>query len=101
MSRISSSDTIVQALAQDLALHPRQAKDLMYQLFDCIKRRVRADAVFKVNGFGTFEVRAKAARPGRNPKTKEAVCIQARRVLRFKPAPTLAAQLRIPRPETF
>ena len=101
MSRISSSDPIIQALTQNLALNPRQAKDLLYQLFDCVKKHVSAGAVLKVNGFGSFEVRAKAERPGRNPKTKEAVCIQARRVPRFRPAPTFAAQLRIPRPETF
>lgn len=40
----------------------------------------------KISSFGTFVVREKAARIGRNPKTKEEVMIQPRRVLSFRPS---------------
>ena len=46
---------------------------------------VRGESV-KVSSFGTFSVREKAARMGRNPKTGEEVPIHPRRVLTFRPS---------------
>jgi integration host factor subunit alpha len=46
---------------------------------------VRGEQV-KISSFGTFSVRQKAARVGRNPKTGEEVPIQPRRVLTFRPS---------------
>ena len=46
---------------------------------------VRGETV-KISSFGTFSVRSKAARIGRNPKTGEEVPIQPRRVLTFRPS---------------
>ena len=44
-------------------------------------------------GFGTFKVKEKPAREGRNPKTGETVHIPAKRVLHFKPSPALNKEL--------
>jgi len=46
---------------------------------------VQGDSV-KISSFGTFSVRSKAARVGRNPKTGEEVPIHPRRVLTFRPS---------------
>ncbi len=46
---------------------------------------VRGEQV-KISSFGTFSIRDKAARVGRNPKTGEEVPIQPRRVLTFRPS---------------
>ena len=46
---------------------------------------VRGESV-KISSFGTFSVREKAARMGRNPKTGEEVPIHPRRVLTFRPS---------------
>ena len=46
---------------------------------------VRGESV-KISSFGTFSVREKAARIGRNPKTGEEVPISPRRVLTFRPS---------------
>lgn len=46
---------------------------------------VRGESV-KISSFGTFSVRQKAARVGRNPKTGEEVPIHPRRVLTFRPS---------------
>ncbi len=46
---------------------------------------VRGEQV-KISSFGTFSVREKAARVGRNPKTGEEVPINPRRVLTFRPS---------------
>ena len=52
----------------------------------------RGEAV-KLRAFGTFQVRAKRPRVGRNPKTGDEYPITARRVLTFKPSPRLVAAI--------
>ena len=52
----------------------------------------RGEAV-KLRAFGTFQVRAKRPRVGRNPKTGHEYPISARRVLTFKPSPRLVADI--------
>ena len=52
----------------------------------------RGEAV-KLRAFGTFQVRAKRPRVGRNPKTGHEYPITARRVLTFKPSPRLVAAI--------
>jgi integration host factor subunit alpha len=42
-----------------------------------------------LSGFGKFNVKAKSARKGRNPQTGEAVMLEARKVVTFKPSGTL------------
>ena len=43
----------------------------------------------QISGFGTFEVKAREARVGRNPRTKEAIAIPAAKVPTFKASKTL------------
>ena len=47
-----------------------------------------------ITGFGTFSVRKRAARPGRNPKTGEKITIQARKAPGFTPGKTLKKVVR-------
>ena len=47
----------------------------------------------KLSGFGNFELRDKASRPGRTPKTGEVVPDTARRVVTFKPGQKLRARV--------
>ena len=53
---------------------------------------VRGEAV-KLSGFGTFSVRSKGERVGRNPKTGVEVPIEKRRVMVFKPSDILKAHI--------
>ena len=50
-------------------------------------------ATVKLSSFGSFVVRQKKERLGRNPKTGEPACISARRILTFKPSPTLKKRI--------
>jgi len=50
-------------------------------IFDTLKQTLVVGESVKVSGFGTFSIRKKAARIGRNPKTKEEVEITPRRVV--------------------
>ena len=51
------------------------------------------DRSLKIAGFGTFQLRIKAARKGRNPQTAEPMIIAPRRVLTFKPSALLRLKL--------
>ena len=47
----------------------------------------------KISGFGNFQIRTKAPRPGRNPRTGEAIPIRARRVVTFHASHKLKEQI--------
>jgi integration host factor subunit alpha len=49
--------------------------------------------IVKLAGFGSFQLRDKRLRPGRNPKTGIATLIASRRVVTFRSGPTLKARL--------
>ena len=53
----------------------------------------------KLSGFGNFELRNKASRPGRNPKTGESIPVSARRVVAFKPGQKLRARVENTKPK--
>jgi DNA-binding protein HU-beta len=53
-------------------------------LTDAITRTLRKDQQVTIVGFGTFTVRSRAARSGRNPRTGETIAIKASRVPGFK-----------------
>ena len=62
----------------------KDSVDAMEAVFSIIKDTLESGENLKVSGFGSFEVRQKADRRGRNPQTGEEITITARRVLAFK-----------------
>lgn len=75
---------LTEVLFQELGLNKREAKDLVEQFFEEIIASLVGGNEVKLSGFGNFELRDKDQRPGRNPKTGEAIPISARRVVTFK-----------------
>jgi len=71
----------------------RQAEESLAAVLDCIAKGVRKDKKVQIIGFGTFEVKKRAARMGRNPKTGEAMKIGASKSVGFKPSSTLKKSL--------
>ncbi len=70
-------------LFDKLGLNKRESKDMVEAFFDIIHGTlVRGDDV-KLSGFGNFNIRRKAPRPGRNPRTGESIPIKARNVVTF------------------
>ena len=76
---------IVSKVAHELEVQLHVARELVDTFFEDIKDSLQKGNSVKISGFGNFETRDKAARPGRNPKTGEIVPIEARRVVTFKP----------------
>ncbi len=61
--------------------------------FNTIAQAIREEKRFSYPGFGTFTLRSRKARTGRNPKTGEKIEIKASKTVGFKPAPGLKKSL--------
>ena len=80
---------LVKLLSDNVGLNKREAKDVVESVFEEISRRLEGNESVKLTGFGSFLLRDKPARPGRNPMTGEDIPISARRVVSFHPSPKL------------
>ena len=73
-------------LFEKVGLNKREAKDMVESFFEEIREALEKGESVKISGFGTFEVRGKTGRIGRNPKTGVEVPIAPRKVLTFRPS---------------
>lgn len=71
----------------------RLAGDIVDATFQAIAKAVKKEKRFAMPSFGTFTVRSRKARKGRNPQTGEEIKIKASKTVGFKPAPTLKNSL--------
>lgn len=62
------------------------AADMVEAVFENLSGAIRKDKRFSYPGFGTFVVRTRKARPGRNPQTGEAIKIKASKTVGFRAA---------------
>ncbi len=70
-------------LFDNLGLNKRESKDMVEAFFDILHDALVSGDDIKLTGFGNFNLRRKAPRPGRNPRTGEAIPITARNVVTF------------------
>ena len=80
-------------LFDELGLNKRESKELIECLFEEVKTALEAGESVKISGFGNFNLLRKKERPGRNPKTGEAVAVSARTVVTFKSGQKFRAAL--------
>jgi DNA-binding protein HU-beta len=74
-------------------LTKKQTGDLVDKVFENLGWAIKKDGRFSYPGFGTFSVKKRKARKGRNPQTGAAITIKASKTVAFKPAPTLKDRL--------
>ena len=79
-------DLINQVYASNPKLSKAQAREAVETILRIIKSSLENGADVLLSGFGKFNVNAKSARKGRNPKTGESVMLAARKVVTFKPS---------------
>jgi len=85
-------------LFDQIGLNKREAGDLVDAFFAIITERLVAGEEVKLADFAGFQVRLKAPRPGRNPRTGEEVEIARRRVVTFQSGPKLKERLKASHP---
>jgi len=91
-----TKDELISAVTKsckDPALSKRLANDVIDATFDTIGKAIKKEKRFAYPGFGTFTVRSRKARKGRNPQTGEEIKIKASKTVGFKPAPALKGSL--------
>lgn len=91
MNKAELIDAIQAALGKDAT--KRAAEEALAAVLDSIAAGVKKDNKVQIIGFGTFEVKKRAARSGRNPKTGEAMTIAASKSVGFKASSALKASL--------
>ncbi len=84
---------LTEHLCTAVGLSRNDSADLLESVLDIMSSALEAGEPVKISGFGTFIVREKGRRVGRNPKTGVEVPILARRVLTFRPSLVLKAHV--------
>ena len=74
---------LAELLFERLGLNKRESKDMVEAFFDILHEALVSGKDVKLSGFGNFNIRRKAPRPGRNPRTGESIPIKARHVVTF------------------
>ena len=82
---------LAELLFERLGLNKRESKDMVDGFFDILHDKLTLGDEVKLSGFGNFAIRRKASRPGRNPRTGEAIPIKARNVVIFHASHKLKA----------
>ncbi|HRW28928.1 MAG TPA: integration host factor subunit alpha [Emcibacteraceae bacterium] len=80
---------LIEAVYQEVGLSRNESADLVETVLDEIAANLTNGENVKISSFGSFIVRDKGGRVGRNPKTGEEVPIEPRRVLVFRPSQVL------------
>jgi len=74
---------LAEMLFERLGLNKRESKDMVEAFFELVHETLDQGQDVKLSGFGNFQIRRKAPRPGRNPRTGEVIPIKARHVVTF------------------
>ena len=84
---------IVNSIYMQIGYSKNIAENLLEDFFEIILNSLKKSDKVKIAKFGTFEVRFKKSRIGRNPKTKEKKIITERKVILFKPSKELKKKI--------
>ncbi len=82
-----------EAVYQEVGLSRNESAELVEAVLDAISENLVSGENVKISSFGSFIVRSKDGRIGRNPKTGEEVPIEPRRVLVFRPSQVLKTRV--------
>lgn len=84
---------LVEQVARSTQLSKKQAEEVVQTFFTTIVASLRAGRKVELRGFGSFRLRQRGARLGRNPKTGDRVPVPSKRIPYFKPGKELRAVL--------
>ncbi|RZJ19313.1 MAG: integration host factor subunit alpha [Brevundimonas sp.] len=75
---------LCEAVHEEVGLSRHECSGLVERTLELIVESLERGELVKLSGFGVFQIRAKRARMGRNPKTGEPAAITPRRVISFR-----------------
>lgn len=88
MKTITRAD-VAETIYEEVGLSRKDSTDILDMILDEIVQELVRGKDVKLSSFGTFMLRSKKERAGRNPKTGVAAVITPRRVISFKPSQTM------------
>tara|TARA_A100001015_G_scaffold37148_1_gene40916 strand:- start:347 stop:646 length:300 start_codon:yes stop_codon:yes gene_type:complete len=77
---------LVNSIYMQLGFSKQIAENLIEDFFSTLSEDIKNEKKLKISNFGTFQIREKKKRIGRNPRTKEEKIISNRKVILFKPS---------------
>lgn len=88
MKTITRAD-VAETIYEEIGLSRKDSNDILDMILDEIVKELSNGKDVKLSSFGTFSLRDKKERSGRNPKTGVEAVISSRRVISFKPSQTM------------
>jgi len=85
---------IVRVISEEVGLTQQQTKRIVQMTFDAIIESLIRERRIELRNFGVFEVKARAARKARNPRTGDEVIVPEKHVVTFKPGKNMEAKVR-------
>ncbi len=92
MTKSDLIEAVIKSVKDD-DLSKRLTADIIDNAFSVISKSIKKEKRFSYPGFGTFTVKNRKARKGRNPQTGEELKIKASKSVGFKPSPKLKGSL--------
>ena len=81
--------TLIEIVASNTGLKKKDAEAAVNAVFNAIEDELATDGKVQVAGFGTFKIKERAERSGRNPRTNQAITIKATKLPTFIPGKCL------------
>lgn len=85
---------IVKEISEALQMTQLKTKEIVQKTFDAIVKTLVADGRIELRNFGVFEVKKRAARKARNPRTGDKVYVPEKFVVTFKPGKEMEEKVR-------
>lgn len=85
---------IVRMISEEVGLTQQQTKEIVQLTFDAIIETLAREHRIELRNFGVFEVKPRAARKARNPRTGQQVDVPRKHVVTFKPGKEMEARVR-------
>lgn len=93
-TKVMTKAGLIEAVAKKTKLTKKETESTINTFFDLVKDTLKKGQKVQLIPFGSFEVRHRAARNGRNPRTGSKILIRARRVPAFRPGKALRDSVR-------
>jgi len=77
---------IINSIFMQIGFSKKMSESILEDILSDIVKNLKSHKIVKISNFGTFHIRFKKSRVGRNPKTKEEKIIKERNVVLFKPS---------------
>jgi len=92
---------IVKKISEDIGLTQLKTKDIVQRTLDAIIQTLVSEGRIELRNFGVFEVKRRAPRKARNPRTGDKVYVPSKNVVTFKPGKEMEELVRKMNPEIF